>query len=81
MCSNTGDVRLVGSVNMTKGRLEICVNDYWGTVCNDGPNNVFDRRAAEVVCKQLGFPDSGKHCILIFSYKQNEIQCMIIYAH
>ena len=59
MCSNTGDVRLVGSVNMTEGRLEICVNDYWGTVCNDGANDVFDRNAAEVVCRQLGFPESG----------------------
>ena len=60
MCSNTGDVRLVGSVNMTEGRLEICVNDYWGTVCNDGASDVFDRNAAEVVCRQLGFPESGE---------------------
>ena len=62
MCSNTGDVRLVGSVNniMTKGRLEICADDYWGTVCND----VFDRRAAEVVCKQLGFSESSEYFAL-----------------
>ena len=54
-------MRLVGSVklNMTEGRLEICVNDHWGTVCNDGANDVFDRNAAEVVCRQLGFPESG----------------------
>ena len=81
MCSSTGDVRLVGSVNMTKGRLEICVNDYWGTICNDGPNDVFDRRAAEVVCKQLRFPDSGEHCILIFSYKIKHRMKFNNYAH
>ena len=62
MCGNTGDVRLVGSVNnMTEGRLEICVNDYWGTVCNDGVNDVFDRHATEVVCKQLGFSESREY--------------------
>ena len=60
-CSNTGDVRLVGNVNMTEGRLEICVNDYWGTVCNDGANGEFDKNAAEVVCRQLGFPESGEY--------------------
>jgi deleted-in-malignant-brain-tumors protein 1 len=66
MCSNTGGVRLVASDNnMTEGRLEVCVNDHWGTVCNDGLNNVFDRNAAEVVCKQLGFPESGEPYSLI----------------
>ena len=62
MCRNTGDVRLVGSVNnMTEGRLEICVSDYWGTVCNDGVDHIFDRYAAEVVCKQLGFSESSEY--------------------
>ena len=56
-CSSAGDVRLVGGgVSMTEGRLEICVNGFWGTVCNDG----VDRNAAIVVCRQLGFPESGK---------------------
>ena len=61
ICRNTGDVRLVGGVNITEGRLEICVNDYWGTVCNDGVNDIFDRHAAEVACKQLGISESGKN--------------------
>ena len=61
ICRNIGDVRLIGSVNMTEGRLEICANDYWGTVCNDGVDDIFDRHAAEVVCKQLGFSESGKN--------------------
>ena len=54
-------MRLVGSVNMTEGRLEICAEGYWGTVCNDGPNDVFDSNAARVVCRQLGFPESGEY--------------------
>ena len=62
-CNNAGDVRLVGSTtdNMTEGRLEICVNELWGTVCNDGANGVFDRNAAKVACRQLGFPESGEY--------------------
>ena len=57
LCSSAGNVRLVdGGGNMTEGRLEICVNEFWGTVCNDG----FERNAVIVVCRQLGFPESGK---------------------
>ena len=48
---------------MTEGRLEICVNRHWGTVCNDGMNedDPFDRNAAKVVCRQLGLPENGEH--------------------
>ena len=52
-CTERGSVRLVGTVNMTEGRLEICLDGYWGTVCNDG----FDNNSAVVVCRQLGFHD------------------------
>ena len=51
-----------GAINVTEGRLEICVNGVWGTVCNDGltSNDGFDIDAARVVCRQLGFPDDGE---------------------
>lgn len=55
-CRERGAVRLVGSANMTEGRLEICIDDIWGSVCNDG----FDVNAARVVCRQLGFQESGE---------------------
>ena len=56
ICSERGAVRLVGSANMTEGRLELCADGHWGTVCNDG----FDTNAAMVVCRQLGFHESSE---------------------
>ena len=52
LCAN-GDLRLRGrsrSLNH-EGRVEVCWNDTWGTVC-DTPWSSND---VKVVCRQLGF--------------------------
>lgn len=47
------------------GRLELCINNMWGTVCDDW----FDVRDADVVCKklgnQLGMTLKGKNTYLL----------------
>ena len=59
-CS-TGNVRLVGSGDGDEGRLEVCVNRAWGTVCSDE----FDTADASVACQSLnGFNGNGKLEIL-----------------
>ena len=50
-----GDIRLQGGT-ATSGRVEICHNNNWGTVCDD----LFGAVDAQVACRQLGLPVAGK---------------------
>ena len=50
-----GTIRLQGGT-ATEGRVEICNNDVWGTVCDDD----WDITDVRVACFQLGLPSSSK---------------------
>ena len=53
----TGEARVVGSDDGEEGRLEVCVNRAWGTVCNDE----FTINDAEVACGLMeGFEGGSK---------------------
>ena len=51
-CSD-GDIRLVGGESEREGRVEVCNNRGWGTVCG---REWTDRHTA-VVCRYFGFSD------------------------
>ena len=53
-CSE-GEIRLVNGNSEMEGRVEICLNDEWGTVCDQ----MWDDTDAGVVCQQLDLQSNG----------------------
>ena len=57
----SGDLRLGGGQSENEGRVEVCVEGFWGTVCDGG----WGQREAVVVCRQSGFGAKGRKCCLL----------------
>ena len=58
-----GQLRLVGGVNISEGRIEVCVNRAWGAVCKTG----FGIHEATVACRQHGgYSTDGNVCLLLY---------------
>ncbi len=51
-----GAVQLVDGTRNTEGRVEVCVNETWSTICD----NRWSVSDANVVCGQLGFLNRGE---------------------
>ena len=54
-CSD-GSLRLKSGTSALNGRVELCLNNAWGTICDLG----FSTDAATVICRQLGFANTSK---------------------
>ena len=53
-----GDVRLVDGTEDYEGRVEVCIEEIWSTVCDNG----WSLNDANVVCQQLGYLGTGTVC-------------------
>ena len=51
-----GDLRLTGGANELEGLLEVCIDDQWGSICD----NFWTTNDANVACQQLGFAGVGQ---------------------
>lgn len=56
LACESGAIRLVGGANQYEGRVELCINNVWGTICD----NSWDATDASVACKQLGYSEHSK---------------------
>ena len=63
-----GDIRLVNGDTQYEGRLEICINNAWGTICRS--NTWYNRWTtidSNVACRQLGHMELGNNYKIVFS--------------
>ena len=67
MCSD-GDIRLVGGSVPSEGHVEVCYNNEWGTVCDDGWSSI----DAGVACRWLGFSSAGIRSIIIICIHESK---------
>ena len=51
----------MNGTTLQEGRLEICINSNWSTVCDD----MWDDTDARVICRQLGYDENGKSAIQV----------------
>ncbi len=60
-CSN-GQLRLVGGPSPSEGRVEMCWDGTWGSICR---SSWYSEETA-IACEQLGFQSESKFMYMFF---------------
>ena len=60
-CTN-GEVRLISTYRRSEGRVEVCHNNQWGTICG----NSWYGNSTQVACSQLGY--GGENSQRVYPY-------------
>ncbi|XP_071945661.1 scavenger receptor cysteine-rich domain-containing protein DMBT1-like [Antedon mediterranea] len=66
-------IRLVGGNGDSEGRVEVYVNGFWGTVCDDS----WDINDANVVCRQVGFEHGAQDAPMRAHFGQGELPILL----
>ena len=56
-------MRLADGVLEQEGRVEVCVNRVWGSICRTG----WDKTDGYVLCKEAGFDDAGMSLAVFYT--------------
>ncbi|XP_071492302.1 scavenger receptor cysteine-rich domain-containing protein DMBT1-like [Diadema antillarum] len=67
------NIRLVGGNSMYEGRIEVYYDGAWGTVCDDGWNDL----DARVVCRQLGYSVNNAKALTGGTYGRGSGQILL----
>ena len=66
------DIRLVGGQNMFQGKVEICSNGTWGTICASAKGS-WSRTHAIIACRQLGLPTDCEWASILHTLKYHDV--------
>ena len=55
VCDDEGSLRLVGWMEADAGRIEVCHNREWGTICVNESLDLWPHKNAEVACRDIGY--------------------------
>ena len=73
-----GDVRLVNGSGRHEGRVEVCFNGTWGTICDLLFPWHWNITQANVVCQQLGYSGAGTDNNYYYLQRHTISECCII---